>query len=204
VAKLPEPPHPLLVPALTTALQAGAWLWRIYPTGGRHPSAWNDFRFFGPTHSRFDHHDPPPRAQARGILYAAAEPTTCLAEAFQATRIIDRTSNAPWLVGFEVVRDVVLLDLMGLWPTQAGASMSVSSGPRPRARRWSQAIYAEYPTVEGLLYPSSMHANRPTIALYERARTSLPVAPSFHRALDDAALLPRLSAAATRLGYGIV
>jgi hypothetical protein len=120
------------------------------------------------------------------------------------TRIIDRVSHGPWLVGLELQRDVVHLDLTGRWPTQAGASMAIHSGPRPRAQRWSRAIYAAYPHVEGLLYASSMHANQPAAALYERARAALPATPVFNRALADPALLNRLSAAATRLGYGMV
>jgi hypothetical protein len=201
--KLPEPPARLTLLAITTTLPAGTTLWRIYSTGGVHPAGWNHFRFFGPTHARFDHHDPPPRVQAKGILYAANAPTTCVAEVFQVTRIIDRISHGPWLAGFELQRDVALLDLTGLWPTQAGASMATSSGPRPRAQRWSRAIRAAYPHVEGVLYASSMHANRPASALYERAATALPAAPAFNRALADPALLPRLSAAAALLGYGI-
>lgn len=82
--------------------------------------------------------------------------------------------------------------------------MAISSGRRDRARQWSCAIHAAYPNVEGLFYGSSMHANRPTVAFYERARTALPSAPILDRALDDAALLRRFGAAATRLGYGIV
>jgi hypothetical protein len=204
MSKLPEPPARLSLPAITTTRPAGSRLWRVYSAGGAHPVVWNELRFFGPTSSRFDHHDPPPHAQTRAILYAAAEPTTCLAEVFQDTRVIDRTSRAPWLVGFELRRDVVLLDLTGDWPTQAGASMAIHSGPRPRAQRWSRAIHATYPMVEGLLYASSMHANQPAVALYERAQTSLAAAPVFHRALADPALLHRLSTAATQLGYRIV
>ena len=202
--KFPEPPARLTLPAITTTLPAGTRLWRIYFTGGTYPAAWDGFRVFGPAYSRFDHHDPPPHVQAKGILYAGDDPTTCLAEVFPATRFIDRVSRAPWLVGFELERDVVLLDSTGLWPTQAGASMAINSGQRPRARRWSMAIYAAYPNVEGLLYASSMHANRPAIALYERAQTALSVAPIFNRALSDPALLYRLAAAAGRLGYRIV
>ncbi len=82
--------------------------------------------------------------------------------------------------------------------------MAIGSGPRPRARRWSRAIYDAYAGVGGLLYASSMHANRPAIALYERAQTTLPGAPAFHRALSDPALVPRLNAAATALGYRLV
>jgi hypothetical protein len=42
------------------------------------------------------------------------------------------------------------------------------------------------------------------VALYERARKALPTAPAFHRALADPALLRRLNAAATDIGYGLV
>jgi hypothetical protein len=206
VAKLPLPPSPLPVPAIIATLKTGTRLCRVYFAGGAHPSSWGGFRFYGPTKSRFDHHDPPSKVDPtrKGILYAARHPTTCLAEAFQASRIINRTSGNPRLVMFEVVRDVVLLDLTGLWPTQAGASMAISSGPRPRARMWSREIYSSYPGVEGLLYGSSMHRSQPCVALYERARTALPVVPSLDRALDDAALLSRLNQAATDLNYGVV
>jgi hypothetical protein len=204
MAKFPEPPAPLATPAATTKLASATRLWRVYFTGGAHPVAWDEFRFFGPTNARFDHHDLPPRVQTRGILYAAREPTTCLAEAFQATRVIHRARRAPWLVAFDLSRAVSLLDLTGTWPTRAGASMAIGSGQRPRARRWSRAIHAAYPAVEGLLYGSSMHANAPSVALYERARTAMPAAPVFHRALSDGALLPRLDAAAARLGYRLV
>lgn len=204
MAKFPEPPQPLSIPAETRLLRAGTRLWRIYQRGGPHPTSFGDFRTFGPTNSRFDHHDPPPRVQSKGILYAADDPTTCLAEAFQATRVVDRHAGDPWLVGFETTADLDLLDLTGVWPTRAGASMAINSGPRPRARRWSQAIYAAYPTIEGIWYASSMHANRPSVALYERARPAVPKTPSFHRALADPAILGRLDAAALRIGYRLV
>src|SRR5580698_813164 len=162
MAKFPDPPAGgLALPAITAAVPRGTTLWRIYFMGGGHPAPWDAFRFFGPTQSRFDHQDPPPSMQAKGILYTAREAATCLAEVFQVTRVIDRVSRAPWLVGFELQRDVELLDLKGLWPTQAGASMAINSGQRPRAQRWSRAIYAAYANVEGLLYASSMHANEP-------------------------------------------
>lgn len=80
MAKLPEPPDPLRAKAQTAILDAGTPLCRIYFRGGVHAGAWSQFRFFGPTQARFDHHEPPPRIQAKGILYAAASPITCLAE----------------------------------------------------------------------------------------------------------------------------
>jgi hypothetical protein len=149
-------------------LPAGTRLWRLHCAAGAHPSRWNEFRAWGPTGSRFDHQLPPPRAQARQILYGADNPLTCFAECFQDTRTIARTRDRVTLVAFKLKRDVSLLDLTGTWPTRAGASMAINTGTRVRARKWSVAIYAAYPMIEGLFYCSSMNANRPAVALYER------------------------------------
>lgn len=137
---------------------------------------------------RFDHHADPARQQARGILYGGLRVYTSFAEVFQDARTIERSRNRPWLVGFELARDVHLLDLTGTWPTRAGASMALCSGPRDRARAWSRRIYEDYPAVEGLHYPSSMDGNQPAVALYERAHRALAVRPLFHRALADPGL----------------
>ena len=68
--------------------------------------------------------------------------------------------------------------------------MAINSGSRATARAWSRAIYAAYPNVEGLRYASSMNANQPAFALYERARSSLPTA----AALDLPLAMPALAA----------
>jgi hypothetical protein len=162
------------------------------------------FRGYGPTAARFDHHLPPPRLQDRKILYAAEEAATCFAEVFQETRTIDRRRNDPWLVAFELMRGVTLLDLTGAWPTRAGASMAINAGSRPRARRWSQAIHAAYPRVEGLYYASSMNANQPALVLYERAADCLPDRPLFHRALADAGLTAAVVRGAARFNYAAI
>ena len=185
-------------------LTAGAILWRIYFRGGSHPSRWNGFRTFGPTNARFDHHPPPPkRHRGRSILYASDSGVTSVAEIFQQTRVIDRSTDTPALVAFRLTRDLVLLDLTGAWPTQAGASMAISSGSRAKARAWSRAIYAAYPHVAGLRYASSMNANQPTYALYERARSSLPATPVLDLALATPGLMAPLAAAAIRFGFGL-
>jgi RES domain len=192
------------VAASWKTLPRGTRLWRVYFQGGPHPTFWNSFRGFGPTRGRFDHHLPPARLQERSILYAASEGPTGLAEVFQDTRILDRTARSPWLVGFDLQHDLQLLDLSGAWPTRAGASMALATGPRPRAQRWSRSIYEAYPEAQGLYYPSSMHGNRPAVALYERSLSALPPFPIFHRPLADPALLSILSRVATQLGYGLL
>lgn len=161
-------------------------------------------RAWGPSNARFDHHLPPARLQDRQVLYGARDAATCFAEVFQQTRTIDRRRNSPWLVCFALERAVTLLDLTGPWPTRAGASMAINSGPRPRARRWSQAIHAAHPAIDGLHYPSSMNANRPAFMLYERASAALPARPLFHRALADAALTPAIVRVAHRFNYPVV
>jgi hypothetical protein len=205
MAKLPRPPPPAVLRRIAPIwlhVHAGSLLWRIYFRGGAHPGVWNGFRDFGPLRSaRFDHHLPPPRVQDRRILYCATEIQTCLAEVFQEGGHVDRAFREPWLVGFESTRDLQLLDLSGVWPTRAGASMNVNSGPRTRARAWSACIHEAYTAAEGLWYASSMHANRPAVALYDRAKSALPAHPLVHRALADPTLLVSLQRAAAELGY---
>lgn len=172
--------------------------------GGSHPTSWGQFRAWGPTEARFDHHLPPPSVQSRKILYGAVGSKgalTALAEVFQDTRTVHRTFNNPFLASLDTTRDLHLLDLTGVWPTRAGASTALSSGQKARARRWSQAIYAAFPEVDGLLYGSSMNANEPCVALYERATQAIPARPSTNRMLVDPNLLTSLRNACEDLNY---
>jgi hypothetical protein len=208
VVKFPDPPARGRLAARVgpelRRLRAGTVLWRIYPAAGPHPSAWNAFRAWGPApNARFDHHDEPPREQARRILYAALRAYTCFAEFFQDARTIECSRQQPRLGGLELARDVALLDLTGAWPTRAGASMALNSGRRDRSRAWSRRIHEDYPAVEGLFYPSSMDGNLPAVALYERARDALPARPVFDRALADPALARVVAHAAVLFQYGV-
>ncbi len=72
-----------------------------------------------------------------------------------------------------------------------------------RARAWSLRVYEDYPTIEGLYYPSSMDVNRPTIALYERAQNALAARPVFARALADPALNRAVVKEALLFNYGV-
>ena len=209
MAKFPEPPLPTVLARLAPAihiLPAGTRVFRIFFLGGAHPTSWNEFRAWGPTDARFDHHLPPPSLQGREILYGAIGPRgglTALAEVFQETRVVERTRKGPCLMAFDTTVDLQLLDLTGTWPTSAGASMAITSGPRARARRWSQAIHAAFPAVDGLLYGSSMNGNQPCVALYERAARAMPANPSYNRMLTDPTLLTTLKNACTDLHYAL-
>jgi hypothetical protein len=205
--KLPNPPSVDRLVELGAdewAVPEGAALFRIYFAGGDHPGVWNAFRYYGPVPSgRFDHHVGPPRVQGRGIIYVAWHPRTCLAEVFQAKRRIDTSSRSPLLVGFETVHSLNLLDLTGLWPTRAGASTAISRGPRFRSQAWARRIYEAYPSLDGVYYGSSMDANSPCAALFERALDAVPGLPRLHRPLADPLLRSILQRAALQLNYDL-
>lgn len=211
MVKLPEPPSVGALREISPDIEilpAGTRVYRIYFRGGNHPSVWSGLREYGPAPgARFDHHTEPARVQKRSIVYAAAGAdavATCVAEVFQATRLVDTDRRAPWLACFALARDVELLSLRGKWPTRAGASANINSGPRPRCRRWSKAIYEAYPQAQGLLYASSMNANEPALALYERAVPALPASPVLNRPLSDPAFLVPLERIASALGYDLL
>jgi hypothetical protein len=114
------------------------------------------------------------------------------------------TSRSPLLVGFELAKPLRLLDLTGLWPTRAGASTAITSGPRVRAQVWSRRIYDAYSRLGGIFYGSSMDGNAPCAALFERAVDVLPVFPRQHRALADPLLRALMQRAALQLNYDLL
>ncbi len=188
-------------------LPAGTEVVRIFYAGGEHPTQWNAFRYFGPTGSRFDHQQADSQVQNRGVMYLAAgdqATPTCLAEVFQVTRVIDRFSRDPVLAGFQLAEPLRLLNLRGPFCTAIGASTAIHSGPRPRARRWAQQLYEAYPKADGLYYASSMYANQPAIALFERAARAMPRRPVFHRQLKDPVLAHVLTQTGQQIRYQVV
>ena len=208
MAKFPEPPSTDKLRALgpdVHRLPGASPLGRVFFRAGPHPVAWDEFRFWGPGQSRFDPHLPDPAGQPtigpRGVLYAAGARApgalaVCLAEVFQETRIIDTMDRSPWFVVFETAREMSLLDMRGLWPTRAGASAAISSGPKARARRWARLIHEVWPDLDGIIYPSSMGGQADAVALFERAASAVRSSPLFHRPLTDPSLSNPLLAAA--------
>ena len=209
MAKQPKTPDIDLLRSLTPQIRtvdAGTTWHRIYRKGGAHPSRWRDFRYYGPTNARFDHHrtdaDGRPCVQDRGITYLASDAPTSIAEVFQITRRLERVHGNPWLVQFKLVAPVALLDLTDRVLLRAGGSMKLISGARADARRWSQGFYQAYDHIDGLYYPSSM-TNRPVLALYERSQSKsvFPDSPELHRALADPLMVDPLHEACVDIGY---
>ena len=210
MSKFPGPPGVdalRRITAKTIEVPAGTLFARIYFATGPYPSRWNQFRRFGPTAARWDHHLPGsgggPKEQDRAILYCAPDVDTCAAEVFQATRRIDRIRNAPTLVVFASQTPLTLLDLRGAFATTIGASTAIHSGPRSRTRAWARQLHEAYPTLQGVYYGSSMNGHAPAVALNERAERAIPERPQFHRALNDDLLVEVLQRIALRLSYGL-
>jgi len=210
MSKFPEPPGVAelrRIDAQTIQLPASTMLARTYFAAGPHPSHWNQFRRFGPTSARWDHHlpdvDGDPMDQDRCALYCAPDVDTCAAEVFQATRRIDRTRNKPMLVVFALAETLTLLDVRCTFATTLGASTAIHSGTRTRARAWARQLYEAYPTLQGIYYGSSMNGHAPANVLNDRARRALPQRPLFHRALNDDMLVDVLQGIALRLSYGL-
>jgi hypothetical protein len=207
VAKLPNPQLPL--PELATGdvltLEVGTLLWRVYRSASPHRATWSTFRRFGPVgNGRFDHHLPPPHEDAaRGILFAALDIRAAIVESLQEGRLIDRFHEAPWLVGFELERDTQLLDLRGAWPTRAGASQAIATGPHRRAQAWSREFYAAYPNLVGVAYPSAMAGGLTNVALFERAADHLATRPRLHMPLNHPGLEAALNRIAATFNYDL-
>lgn len=212
MAKLPRAPDlarlSRLDPALITVVP-GQLLFRVYWRGGAYSTHWNAFRHYGPL-SRFDHHLPDgqgdPVLQSRGILYAATDIATAVAECFERNRRrVNRFRRQPWLVAFALQGEVRLLDITDTFPVRAGASSKLAAGPYSHAQNWSRGFYDSYPAIQGVYYRSSL-TGRPAIALYERAQSAgaFPRAPKFHRALGDPALLDALRIVVEEIGYTLL
>lgn len=209
IGKLPDRPDPAVLtashPEFHTVAPA-AVLWRIHRTTGPHVTAFNQLRDFGPISTcRFDPHpDGPPRLHPGiGVLYAAGDLPTALAEVYQTTRVIDCVTAAPAATAFRCVRPVRLLDLTGQWPLRAGASHVINTGRRSATRAWARAFRTAWPDLDGLWHTSSL-TGHPCVTLFSPAADALPAAPAHTFALNDPRYLDWLLVAADTIGYDLV
>jgi len=217
VSRLPKPPAPAVLKSLlraredVVAVHTATRLVRVFSSGGVHHQRWNSFRHTGPLpHARFDTH---PLGQGggastapdQGVLYFGLSVRTSVAEVFQQTSIVDRTTRKPHLVVVAPTRTLKLLDLTGLWPTRAGASQEISSGAKDLTQAWARSIRAAFPDLDGLWYRSSMDSGHPAVCLWDPpAGTALPVAPEVLLPLDYPGLDLPLSRICDALNYTLM
>ena len=219
---LPEPQRsrfPPLTDAHVRVLPAGTLLGRIHKLSGPHPTAWNEFRSYGPTTARFDHQPEPPGVHPeRAVLYAAPAVTgrdgvvqdvlrTCVAEVYRDGNLLDLSTGTPYFTVLALRANVGLLDVADSdWVTLAGGNAAISSGPRAPARAWSSAVYDHYTgagAVHGILYTCSNRPPDRSVALFERALFALPDRPLLSAPLSLVGLRSRMAAAAASLGIGL-
>jgi RES domain-containing protein len=217
MARLPQPPTPAAMKALLrvsediVAVHSATRLVRIFTAGGVHRQRWNAFRYTGPLpHARFDPHPVgpdggPTTTKEHGVLYFGLSVRTSVAEVFQDTSIVDRSTNRPHLVVIRARRTLRLLDLAGLWPTRAGASQEISSGPKSVTQVWGRVIRAAHPELDGVWYRSSMDSGEPAICLWDPpAGTAMPDAPDVLLPLDYPGLDLPLARICNELNYTLL
>lgn len=207
MSSFPRPPASLpgLRPEDVATIEGETW--RVYFSDGPHPGSWRSFRYYGPVvGGRFDHHVPPQGlSTSRATLYAATDIDTCLAEVFQAGRVIDRHTGTPYLAAFSPERPLRLLDVRATWPARAGVTQILNTGSHRRAHEWSRQFYTDYPDLDGVLYPSAAAGIiGVNIMLYERAAAALPTRPLFNEPLTHTGLVLPLRRAAHRFGYLLI
>lgn len=170
-------------------------LWRIHKTRGAYPTAWNDYRMVGPLPGlRWDPHPPgqPANHHGCGVLYAAYDLNTCLAEVFQAGNRIDTTGSSPYATAWNLTRPLRLLNLTGDWPMRMGAAHALLSAPRSTCKNWAHAIWEASRTsnhpVDGLDVRSTVTGKNMPV-LFSASQSALPAAPDFTSPLDGPKVL---------------
>lgn len=213
---LPQPPSPVVLKAALqtediVALHQGTRLVRIFFAGGMHRQRWNSFRYTGPLpHAHFDPLPPgddgfAAESPGNGVLYFGLSVRTSVAEVYQSTSRVDRTTRRPHLVVLRPRRTLRLLDLSGLWPTRMGASQTLASGPKPVSQAWARAIRDAYPDIDGLWYRSAIDSGDPAICLWDPpAASAIPAAPDMLLPLDHPGLDLPLGRISEELNYTLL
>jgi hypothetical protein len=206
VVKLPLPPAPETLAweeGDLFALTRHTVLWRLHRCAGENVVPWNELRFWGPSHARFDPQELPPGPSDRGVSYSSIDIATCLAEVFQDRRTVNTSRGSPYLTAWRPTRIMHLLDLSGTWPIRNGASHLLNTGPYDLCRGWARAIYRRWPDLDGLWHLSAM-TGRPEVTMFTAARDTFPARPLFSRPLDDPGTRGWIVAAADEIGYEVI
>lgn len=182
-------------------------LWRIYRSEGPHALAWDELRHWGPaTDMRFDPHPEPSQVHPTiGVMYAAADPITSLAEVFQEGRDITRSVGGATLVGWDPSRELTLLDLTTNWPVKNGAAASMQMDAKHNTHAWAEAIHDHLGAdIDGLYHLSSM-TGAPIVTLFTRVERdwAFPTRPVFHEPLSDSSLNALMIEATDEIGYDV-
>ena len=141
-----------------------------------------------------------------GVLYAGADAYCAFVETFgHATgiRLVHADElRSRRLSRIRVPRPLRLVDLTGAGLARIGADARLRTGDYLIAQRWSQALHAHPLNPDGLLYRSRHDPSRQCVAIFERASTSLEVAPM--GSLADPGLRPLLADVLDHYQFGLL
>ncbi|OMH29316.1 hypothetical protein BKD30_01105 [Tersicoccus phoenicis] len=194
------PPQPLVAQeADFRDWPEGQPLVRIHRTTGLNVMPWSALREFGPTNSRWDPHPPPQQVHPGiGVMYAAGDITTAVAEVFQRTRRVDWTTGTPHLTIWRPAF-LSLLDLTDDWLIRNGASFSLAHGRKDVCRNWARSIHQQI-DAEGLYLNSTM-TNRPTVVVWRHRQDAFPTYPDLSLPLTHPTVAATIENAAKSVGY---
>jgi hypothetical protein len=224
--QLPDVPAslPPLQDEHVVVVPAGTVLVRLHDVGGRHPTAHDQLRWFGPLpgRGRFDHHPPGPPTDHEphhGVLYVALDDPTALApprthgaggtvldvvlsEAVQDGDVLAVTDGLTLTI-WRTSGELRLLDLRGPWAQRTRTGAHLSTDPHERTQPWARAIRAQYPRLHGLLYAPATGGRAAAAALNETSSPQLGGRIELSRPLHHPQLLPLVGEVGQRLGFSI-
>jgi hypothetical protein len=196
---LPPPDARRRVSPTHHTIVAGTDLFRIYdPLSPHGPRDGKAFRWYMPF-ARFDHHRGTGVRERRGIWYGGLTLSCAVVEAFD-IGVVELTRKR--LARARASRELRLLDLRGRAAMRAGTVAAINAGDNSLSQPWSRYFWEHweiYGEVDGVFYPSA-HNGEPAVALYERGRDGIEVAPGHDAALTDPAVLAAVRRAAVDHG----
>ncbi|SIK10951.1 RES domain-containing protein [Mycobacteroides abscessus subsp. abscessus] len=160
--------------------------WRVHCTGGPNILAWNAFHENAPLLSPGVHSSAGVDTNRSEVCWAAADPTTALAEAFRANHTIDRYRRQPYLTGLRFTRNLHLAHV-------ALDSHAAQTG----------YLDDESPSPDGLRYVSPLTGST-CIALFPSAADAIPSRPVISQPLTHPGLALRIAAVSQQLGYLVI
>ncbi|MCT2300220.1 RES family NAD+ phosphorylase [Dietzia cinnamea] len=187
----------------------GTALWRIHRTGGPFPSAWSDYRFYGPLPGmRWDPHPAPTAAHTDcAVLYTAYDLPTCIAEVSHPAGLVDTVTASPFATSWSPTRPLRLLDLTRQWPLRMDATHALMFAPRSTCRNWAHEIWktarSEGKQLDGLEVQSTVTGSNMAV-LFSDSQNALPAAPAFTSPLSGPMVFTIAANLAARVQWPII
>jgi len=135
-----------------------------------------------------------------GAIYCSDSWQTCIGKAFQGSATIDPFRDDPYMVGFELARDISLFDLRQESMLKTWAHYT-RNGTRMQAQHWAWVVRDKFEDLDGICYYPKRYPNSVTLFIWaEEFQGTL----RFRRNLSDSGMIPYLDRVASELGYYLI